>query len=92
MLILFVTAAGCNERSLSIKQNTCLWGGGMSNCRDGATDCQSGGDGGDVCDDDRAFALGLTEIALTRMLRYVIQDTTKGFALEVRTIRIAHKV
>ena len=61
----------------------------MSICRDLATNCQSRGDGGDVGDDDRALAVGLTEVALAWMARHVVEHLAKSIALEIGTIAVA---
>ena len=61
----------------------------MSICRNFATNCQGGGDGGDVRDNDGALAVGLTEIALTRMARHIVEHLAKGIALEIGTIAVA---
>ena len=61
----------------------------MSICRDVTTNCQGGGNGGDVGDDDGALAVGLTEIALARMARHIVEHLAKSIALEIGTIAVA---
>ncbi len=61
----------------------------MSICRNRTTNCQGRGDGGDVGDDDGALAVGLTEVALARMVRHVVEHLAKSIALEIRAIAVA---
>ena len=64
----------------------------MSACHNILTDCQGGGDGGDVGDDDGTLTSGLVEVAATGVAAHVAEDAPKSFALEVRAIGIGHKV
>ena len=64
----------------------------MSACHNILTDCQGGGNGGDVGDDDGTLACGLMEVALTGVGGYIAEDATEGLALEVGAVGIAHEI
>jgi len=64
----------------------------MSGWQDGVTDCQGGGDGGDVGDDDGTLTSGFVEVAATGVTGYVVEDVTKGLTLEVGTVGIRDEI
>ena len=61
----------------------------MSICRNCTTNCQSSSNRGYGSDHDGTLAVGLTEIALARVVRHVIEYFAKGFALEIGAIGVA---
>ena len=61
----------------------------MSICRNCTTNCQSSSNRGYGSDHDGTLAVGLTEIALARVVRHVIEYFAKGLALEIGTIGVA---
>ena len=64
----------------------------MSGWQNFATDCQSGGDGGNVGDDNGTLAGGLVEVAAAGVVAHVVKDAPEGLALEVGAVGIGHKV
>ena len=64
----------------------------MSICHNFTTDCQSGGNGGDVGDDHGTLAVGLTEVAATHILGHIVDDLAEGLTLIVWTIRNADEI
>ena len=61
----------------------------MSICHNCTTNCQSSSNRGYGSDHDGPLAVGLTEVALARVARHVIEHFTKGLALEIGTIGVA---
>ena len=64
----------------------------MSIRHDFTTDCQGGGDGGDVSNNHGTLAVGLTEVAAAHILSHIVDDLAEGFTLIIRTIGNADEV
>ena len=63
----------------------------MSICRNRTTNCQSISNRGYGRDHDGTLSVGLTEVALARMVRHIFEYFVKGFALEIGAIGVAHE-